>query len=732
MAKFPDKFNVASQQSKERNFFPLRHNHITTTDFFKMQPVVARKVEPNDSMDIDVTSFVRLFPMPFPVLGRIRYYNRCFFVPYRQIMEGFNEFITDVQYRSSNGFVKIQSAPYFTNKDICDAFYSSYVDQPTTIPLCEPVTNQYYWRTYNDVDYIVNNLGKMIYFTLSGSPSATIIRTKDGLRFSRNGDSFFNLGASAFGDDVVGTYASPVNNNDGTYTVTFTDTNLTETYKFTYNFGLSPIYYGEFDPSYTIDDEMSSTPFDQVRYDFKFGSTPMRFTNKGRHFYTVLCSLGYRVDFSNDGNNFTNTRKRSAAKLLAYVKIFLDWYHPSAYSENCALRMLFVGVASSGRHITYNELVDISAGLDYVTYERDYFTSAWQTPDGPNVGTSNVVINDFVINNGSTNQNYRSAVRNSSMGGSNHIGDELGTPTIFGEAVTNGTVSNRQAVPYNLSMYILDSLRALTNDSRRAQLSGNKVVDRYLAQYGIKLDDDRSNRCYYIGGYSYDADIMDIMSTADTSQAALGDYAGKGIAYSDAHRSFHFESGQEHGIILVVSSVVPEVGYVQGVDRENLQLTRFEFFNGDFDNLGSQPQLREELFADVGMPAPDGSEFTSVVAPDGVRGFVPRYIEEKIGRDFLTGDFNVPSRREGMDAFHLFRLFNTSNIPTINQGFLIGEQKQYDRIFNNIDDDYDHMYVTHHVYIKAWRNMKSIQDVYDFEHSDGKSIDVDANGTQLN
>lgn len=84
-----------------------------------------------------------------------------------------------------------------------------------------------------------------------------------------------------------------------------------------------------------------------------------------------------------------------------------------------------------------------------------------------------------------------------------------------------------------------------------------------------------------------------------------------------------------------------------------------------------------------------------------------------------------------MDAFHLFRLFKDGNILSINKGFLIGEQKQYDRIFNNTSDDYDHMWVEHHVLIDAYRNMKSVNDIYDFEHSDGKEIEVDANGTQI-
>lgn len=716
----PEKFKVKTSQSRERSRFLLHHNHLTTTDFFKIMPVVARKVEPNDSMRIDCTSFVRLFPMPFPVFGRIRYYNRCFFVPYRQIMEGFNEFITDTQYNTSNGYVKIQSVPWFTDKDICDAFMASLTDAPAgREALITAVDDLYYWRKVtfrgnSDYYQLVDNSGLPVAYQQSNNPDIVFILRPDNNQVQLIDATYSPL----YVDSYNGTYSSAT--SQGVTVYTLNDTHFSQTYSFRTS-DLSE-YPGL--GSFTVSPDISTTFYDDLKYDFRFqnGSSYVyyRFTNVGRHFYNVLTSLKYRVSFSNAGGSFTNIQKRSAGKLLAYLKVYLDWYHPSAYSEENELRMLFRGVASVGRHVTYQQLMLIAYGLDYACYERDYFTGAWQNPTGPNVHLSDIDIADTSINN--ANQSHVI------MGtGATNIGSPNSTPVVYGK----DSGGSARTYPENLSYYMIEQLRALTNKSRRAQLTGNRAVDRYLSQYGVKLDDDQVNRCYYIGGYHYDADIMDIMSTADTDQAALGDYAGKGIAYSDAHRDFNFDSGNEHGFIIVVSSVVPSVGYVQGIDRENLQLTKYDFFDGDFDNLGTQPQLNEELFADAGMVGVDGENHPYAVAPDGVRGFVPRYIEEKIGFDNLTGDFNIPSRREGMDAFHLFRLFKDGNILSINKGFLIGEQKQYDRIFNNTSDDYDHMWVEHHVLIDAYRNMKSVNDIYDFEHSDGKEIEVNANGTQI-
>lgn len=730
MAEVPSKYKITTEQQRERNFFPLRHRHLTTTDFFKIQPVVCRKVEPNDSFNVDVTSFCRMFPMPFPTFGRIKYYNRCFFVPYRQIMEGFTEFINDVDCNTSDGFVRIQSVPYFTNKDLADAYIASLTDYPSgDEPLCSQQTDMFFWRKdeRNGSRYLVGQDGYLLTYPCTTEGYTNLI-----LLFVINAGTEQIQGILASSSSInrypfVGTGDAGTcdfSTSSGVVTIDVTDTRTTPDTEFQFVGTASGprgnVITGDFTDLDVFED------FDNYRYDFKFGDNFYRFTNRGRYFYTVLCSLGYRIDFRNSAGAFINVRKRSAGRLLAFVKVFLDWYSPSAYSETNAMRVLFRGIYSSGKQLSYQQILTIAYGLDFAQYDRDYFTSAWSKPDAPNVSISDVDIPDITVENSfSGDYNLRSKITTRSASGR---GSDNQTPTVVGE--TSGVVNN--SYPKNFSYYALESLRALTNMVRRYQLSGNRAADRYLSKYGVHLDDDRVNRCYYIGGYSYDADIMDIMSTADTPEAALGDYAGKGIAYSDAHRSFKFDSGQEHGFIIVVSSVVPEVGYVQGISRENLQLSRLEFFNGDFDNLGTQPQLNEELFSDYGMPSPDGKIYSFVGAPDGVRGYVPRYMEEKIGEDYLTGDFNVPSRRVGMDAYHLFRLFNDPNIPSINKGFLIGEQKQYDRIFNNISDDYDHMYVEHYVYMKAYRKMKSAQEVYDFEHSDGSQTEVSANGTFVN
>ena len=726
--KVPDFFKLKSGKEEKTKIF-LPHNHITTTDFFHIDPVVCREVVPGDEMNIDITSFVRFFPMPFPVLGRIKYYNRVFFVPYRLIMEGFNHFITDTKYPSSSGLQAIDGVPQFKNSSVCSTFLEE--------DMSEEVGQKFYWRDYGDSNYpfryLVNNVGKICTFSTStsGYYTSMIVYYKPlsivqvvVVNASRHSEALH-----AFGTSSEGTYTASLSSGVYQYLITSAISGDTEHYclKGNNNEGFEFVQTTISSISYVIPD-IATVDYSQVSFDFMYDSQPSRFTNKGRFFYNLLTRLGYRIDFTTsatDHTTFTNDEMFSAGKLLAYVKVYLDWYTPSQYAQENDLLRLFYGInygsTYSHKYLTSSDLYEI-ASIQFGCYDRDYFTSAWQNPSGPNVADSTIILTDNSVSNVS---GYKSQIRNNSP--ANSQGSSNGTPTITG--LQGSTVSSS---PANITYYVIESLRAFTNWMRRHQLSGYRTIDRYLAQYGSKLEDDRVQRCYYLGGYEYDAQISDIMSTSDTDFASLGDYAGKGIAYSDAHRSFHLDEVNEYGFVIVLSSVVPETGYVQGYMRENRHLTRFDHFLADFDNLGTQAIEFGELFADRGLRRIDQNTPAGGNPWTNVFGFTPRYMEYKIGYDLLTGDFNIPSRREGMDSFHLFRLFPTGVIDSINRGFTIGEQTQYDRIFNNVSDDYDHMYIVHRCNIEAYRRMKSASEVYDFEHAPGREITVDANGTQLN
>lgn len=734
--QIPDFFKLKTADP-ERSKFRLDHSHTTTLDFFRCKPLVCREVVPGDDLTIDASSVVRFFPMPFPTFGRIKFSNRAFFVPYRTIMEGFTDFIEDRPYADATAAYKIASVPYTTNKELA----KSLTDTTLGLEMIEAVTG-FFWRhsldPKRDVYYLTDSLGRIIHFYSQGPSSKDfiLVRNESGQMWHYNYidfdftnvsgndlDSFDEITVEFF--EAQGTYTDEGGTERETPIIYSLDQDdifdfcilkpLVSLYNQNYE---CQFYEGEM----TIDDSdedftIPSVTFGYSRssFDIVYNGSPFVWTSRGRRWYDLLISLGYRVDFtSNNLGEFTNERVISMGKLLAYLKVILDWYWPSDYATGSLYYSYFrgVGTLGAGRFFDSTTLLEIAneGAFFKVSYDRDYFTSAWRNPTSPNsysgVASSlptPVVIDDITYKSGSGTDAH-STVFNSPQAASGgwSKGSANGTPVV--SASTSATSS-----VFNLSYYMIESLRGLTNYMRRHQLVGYRTLDRYLAEHGVKLDDAQLNRASYLGGYEYNAEIKDIMSTSDTDFASLGDYAGKAFAYSDGdypQKFFHLNDCKEFGFIIVISSVVPKVGYVQGIMRENLHTKLWDFYKGDFDNLGTQPITHDELFADGAMSRLSQKVPATVTNPTGIFGFAPRYMEYKVGYDFLTGDFAIPSRRQGLDAFHLYRLFDNEYNQSVGFGFQLGDQAQYDRIFNNTSDEYDHMYSLNSVIVSGSRRMK--------------------------
>ena len=345
---------------------------------------------------------------------------------------------------------------------------------------------------------------------------------------------------------------------------------------------------------------------------------PYYLTPFGRHSLKLLNQLGYRPYFRDYVPDALSSKTFSALPLLCAAKVYQDYFFPNQYAHYGAYAYLD-GLFQ--RQVTYQltqtELDQIFEALYLVSYDSDYFTAAFDNPVASSDYTFDVGFNiaDISSFSGGTIQN-NAFVENVAF-------NSNGTPSIGGKGV--------------LTQYLDDSLKALTNYIHRHALTGSRALERYLADWGVVLSADKLKRCYKISEKHFPLQVADVMSQADTvsgsSGASLGEYAGKGIAFQG---DFSFENEtDEFGFLIVVSTIVPDVAYYQGLDRNVLHKTKLDFLNGDFDGLGTQPLLQDELF--VGMRRAYNSSATGIFA------FLPRYAEYKCAKDIVTGDFNYSS-----------------------------------------------------------------------------------------
>lgn len=465
-----------------------------------------------------------------------------------------------------------------------------------------------------------------------------------------------------------------------------------------------------------IEVDPATGPVEGSKYDFSVqyfsgaeaNSAYRNFTPFGRWAYKLFRSLGYQIYFSEN-----STFMHSALPLLCALKVYMDWYFPSAYFAGDRaqeiLRLFSRDIPyDDGTILVAQDFETILMTIYKVTYDNDYFTGAWDNPVSPNDGSYSTDIN----------------IDDPTTTGSNVTYNDKGTPQL--SLADNGEITQ----------FGINLLRSVTDYTKRNQLAGARVIDRYLSHWGVRLPNEMLRRSYYIGGYSNAMQFGEVFATADSNDASpLGDYAGRGIGKNFGH--IVLGKQKEFGVLICISTKVPTAMYYQGQDRETMKLTKFDFYHPNFDNLGVQALSTREVFVPM-----DALAYNSVGSWDNlVWGFVPRYGEYKRGVDQLTGDFLLNSINETLDAYHLFRdltpTFSGRDALSTEKHDLSftmgGDASQYNRIFYVTDNSIDHFRDDHVFFVKEVFPGKPLYDTYEFENEDeAKKVALDINGSKAN
>lgn len=480
-----------------------------------------------------------------------------------------------------------------------------------------------------------------------------------------------------------------------------------------------PLIYGQNLTNFFNLQKCSTAATDNSAYDFDNGrgdADSLRiFTPYGRWCYKTLLALGYKFTICD------NTLTYSAMPLRALARIFIDWYYPSQYASDSNYLFVSSLLEQHLEAVSFTETsIDKVMELMYnISYEADYFTSAWDNPMSPNDSLySEYVINDVSLESTSVGQEFASAGVSADISSG-------GTPYL-GQFALDSMVSP-------VSQYILNALRSLTDYMKRHQIVGARALDRYLARFGVKLPAEKLNRSVLIESYSQDLQFGDVTSTSSTDTASLGDYAGKGLTYGNGN--YVVDSNGEYGMFIVISNIIPKTEYYQGLNRHVLHLTRTDFWTPEFDALGTQAIAASEFYVPLSRP-----ENWSNVNDLNTRifGFNGRYSEYKDARSILSGDYVLDSRNAGKDSWTLFRdvssyITDSSDIVHDYDIVVAKDKQQYNRIFTVVDDSADKFNIIHDFNLEVSFPGRSMFDTYEFkdaEKSDKTAVDV--GGTTLN
>ena len=377
--------------------------------------------------------------------------------------------------------------------------------------------------------------------------------------------------------------------------------------------------------------------------------------NRGFGSLRLLDLLGYgnyyamSTYFLNDDPADTslidNVEKVNFFNLLAYQKIYYDFYRNPKYEKNDVkafniddlVNTLNVG---DSNYSSYLNRLSPCFNMHYAWARKDYFTQVQPTilVDSNTIGfidmqehfpaPSNDVFTLFGIPGAQETSTYGNVV--SSIG---HKNGNSGLAVSQGQDVQAASVPNIAAIRFG---FALDKLL------RRMREAGGTFDKQMLAQYGVVPFDERHGVCKFIGGQTNRLGVTDVMNQT-LNDNKLGYLGGSINQVNKPQRTFKYHAKEPCIVICMYHVSVDNTYPSYYIDRCNIAQTRFDWANPAFENLGLQPIFKFELLnleMDQTAGSFDPAYLDSASANRKILGYVPRYSEYKTDVSRICGLFN--------------------------------------------------------------------------------------------
>lgn len=123
-------------------------------------------------------------------------------------------------------------------------------------------------------------------------------------------------------------------------------------------------------------------------------------------------------------------------------------------------------------------------------------------------------------------------------------------------------------------------------------ITGQRYFDKVKGLFGVEPVGPKDDRVQFLARYQQFIKVGEVLTTATTSQAETGDYAGRGILVDGKYlfkRRF-----SEHGWLMCISSVVPDVAY-NGLSRELSDVMPMDTPLPSLAEVGDQTVFNKEV-----------------------------------------------------------------------------------------------------------------------------------------
>lgn len=278
-------------------------------------------------------------------------------------------------------------------------------------------------------------------------------------------------------------------------------------------------------------------------------------------------------------------------------------------------------------------------------WPRDYYTSA--TP-APQTG-ANVLIPSFA-----TDPETGEYIPQNVFGLDGSVPPNQQLKVIGGEVANQGETA---PLVIQLSSTIRDFRYAaqMTEFLERHLRAGDRYNDQIERNFGWTPNPLYIDRPVWIGGYSGDVVIQEVLSTAEVGGQVVGDYAGQALAM-DGTPYFEYQV-PDFGLVMCMLTVYPKASYYSGQERMWRRVTRMDYMWEQFALIGDQPLRNKEVWF---------SWYDADIAwNDEIFGYVPQYAWERYSNDVVSGQM-----RTLWEGFHMGRKFSAAADVVLNDEFI--------------------------------------------------------------
>lgn len=211
----------------------------------------------------------------------------------------------------------------------------------------------------------------------------------------------------------------------------------------------------------------------------------------------------------------------------------------------------------------------------------------------------------------------------------------------------------------DLSFVDVNYMRLAFADQRlkeRDARGGTRFNEMLAADYQVYANYAALNIPEYLCGSRTPVNLDTVLQTsATTGSSALGD-TGAFSNTSDFCNGF-VKSFTEPGFVMGLCCVRTLQSYAQGVDKRWKHLTRDDFYNPVFANIGEQPIKKSELF------------ITGTDSDDSVFGYQEAWYEYRYHKNELSGFVDPNYGDKTLSKWTYYEPFNSS--PSLGSDFIV-------------------------------------------------------------